>query len=85
MSQSIPVAYIPPGNHRENFFEWSNLGHPGKFSCPIPHPGAKLMVEFPGVLQNYPKHEEIAPETLTCKKTDKSYDMESPRQNNLFV
>ena len=41
MSQSIPTGYIPPGNPRENFFERANPGHPGKFFCLIPCPGAK--------------------------------------------
>ena len=62
MSQSIPTGYIPPGNPRENFFERANPGHPGKFflsnSLPL---GQKMMVEFPGVGQNFPKLEETAP------------------------
>ena len=62
MSQSIPTGYIPPpGNPRENFFERANPGHPGKIFCLIPCPGAKMMVEFPGVGQNFPKLEETAP------------------------
>ena len=43
----------PPGNPRENFFERANPGHTGKFFCLIPSPGAKMMVEFPGVGQNF--------------------------------
>ena len=42
MSQSIPTGHIPPpGNPGENFFEQANPGHPGKFFCLIPCPGAK--------------------------------------------
>ena len=41
MSQSIPTGYIPPGNPGENFFDRANPGHPGKFFCLIPCPGAK--------------------------------------------
>ena len=41
MSQSIPTGYIPLGNPRENVFERANPGHPGKFFCLIPCPGAK--------------------------------------------
>ena len=61
MSQSIPTGYIPPGNPRENFFERANPGHPSKIFCLIPCPGAKMMVEFPGVGQNFPKLERTAP------------------------
>ena len=41
MSQSIPTGYIPPGQPRGKFFERANPGHPGKFFCLIPCPGAK--------------------------------------------
>ena len=49
MSQSIPTGYIPPpGNPGENFFERANPGHPGKFFCLIPCPGAKNDGRIPG-------------------------------------
>ena len=48
MSQSIPTGYTPPGNPRENFFERANPGHPGKFFCLIPCPGAKNDGQIPG-------------------------------------
>ena len=48
MSQSIPTGYIPPGNPGENFFERANPGHPGKFFCRIPCPGAKNDGQIPG-------------------------------------
>ena len=38
MSQSIATGYIPPG---QIFFERANPGHPDKFFCLIPFPGAK--------------------------------------------
>ena len=48
MSQSIPTGYIPAlGNPRENFFERANPGHPGKFFCLIPCPGAKYDGQIP--------------------------------------
>ena len=37
----------PPGNARENFFERANPGHPGKFFCLIPCPGAKNDGQIP--------------------------------------
>ena len=50
MSQSIPTGYIPPppGNPGENFFERATPGHPGKFFCIIPCPGAKNDGQIPG-------------------------------------
>ena len=46
----------PPGNPRKNVFERVNPGHSGNFLSP----GQKMMVEFPGVGQNFPKLEETA-------------------------
>ena len=37
----------PPGNPWENFFERANPGHPGKFFCLIPCPGAKNDGQIP--------------------------------------
>ena len=49
MSQSIPTGYIPPpGNPGESFLERANPGHPGKFFCLIPCPGAKNDGRIPG-------------------------------------
>ena len=62
MSQSIPTGYVPPpGNPRENFFEQANPGHLGNSFVYFSAPGAKMMVEFPGVGKNFPKLEETAP------------------------
>ena len=61
MSQSIPTGYIPPGNPGENFFERANPGHPGKFFCLIPCPGAKNDGRIPGVGQNFPRLKETTP------------------------
>ena len=62
MSQSIPTGYIPPpGNPGENFFERANPGHPGKFFCLIPCPGAKNDGRIPGGGAKFPKLEETAP------------------------
>ena len=73
MSQSIPTGYIPPGNPRKNFFERANLGHPGNIFCLIPCPGAKMMVEFSGVGQNFPNSKKLlfklAKNPLKIKKT----------------
>ena len=55
------LGTCPPGNPGENFFERANPGHPGKNFCLIPSPGQKMMVEFPGVGQNFPQLEETAP------------------------
>ena len=57
MPKSIPTGCIPP----ENFFERANPGHPGNFLSNFPAPGRKMMVEFPGVGQNFPKLGETAP------------------------
>ena len=38
----------PPGNPGENFFVRANPGHPGKFFCLIPCPGAKNDGRIPG-------------------------------------
>ena len=48
MSQSIHPPSPPPGNPGENFFERANPGHPGKFFCLIPCPGAKNDGRIPG-------------------------------------
>ena len=48
MSQSIPTGYIPSGNLGENLLERANPGHPGKFFCLIPCPGAKNDGRIPG-------------------------------------
>ena len=64
MSQSIPTGYIPPpppGNPGENFFERANPGHPGKFFCLIPCPGAKNDGQIPRCGAKFPKCEETAP------------------------
>ena len=66
MSQSIPTGYIPPGNPGENFFERANPGHPGKFFCLIPCPGAKNDGRIPGDGAKFPKLEETVPQA--CKK-----------------
>ena len=57
MSQSIPTGYIS----QENFFERANPGHPGNFFSNSLPPGQKMMVEFPGMGQNFLKLEETAP------------------------
>ena len=49
-------VHFPPGNPWKNFFERANPGHPGIF-CVIPSPGAKMMVELPGMGQSFPKFE----------------------------
>ena len=52
----------PPGQPRGKFFERANPGHPGKFFCLIPYPGAKNDGRIPpGMGQNFPKLEETAP------------------------
>ena len=55
MSQSIPAGYIPPppGNPSKNLFERANAGHPGKFFCLIPCPGAKNDGRIPGGEANF--------------------------------
>ena len=52
-------VHPPPGNPRENFFERANPGQ--NFLSNFLPPGQKMMVEFPGVGQNFPKLEETAP------------------------
>ena len=59
MSQSVPTGHIPPGNPGENFLR-ERIPATQAFFCSIPCPEAKMMVEFPGVGQNFPKLEETA-------------------------
>ena len=42
MSQSVPTAYIAPGNHPEDFLNRSNPGHLDNFFGEIPGPGPNL-------------------------------------------
>ena len=48
----------PRGNPQEKFFERANLGHPGIFLSNSLPQGKKMMVQFPGVGQNFSKLEE---------------------------
>ena len=56
MSQSIPTGQ-PPGK----FFERVNPGHLGNFLSNSLAPGQKMIVEIPGMRQNFPKLEGTAP------------------------
>ena len=59
MSQSISTGYIPPPG---KFFWASESRPPGQiFLSNSLSPGQKMMVEFPGVGQNFPRLEETAP------------------------
>ena len=61
MPQSIPTGYISPwATPGKLFFERANPDHPGNFFRLIPLPRGKMMVEFQGVGQNFPKLEETA-------------------------
>ena len=54
-------VHLPPGQLPGKLFEQANPGNPGNFFVKFPAPGAKMMVELPGLWQNFPKLEETAP------------------------
>ena len=47
--KTLCLSQFQLGNPGENFFERANPGHPGKFFCLIPCPGAKNDGRIPGV------------------------------------
>ena len=57
MSQSIPTGYISSGQPPGKFFGTSESWPRDTVSCLISCPGAKMMVEFSGVGQTFPKLE----------------------------
>ena len=61
MSQSIPTRYIPPGNPGKIFLSERIPATQANFFVQFPAPGQKMMVEFPGVGQNFPRLKETAP------------------------
>ena len=73
MSQSIPTRYIPPGNPRKIFLSERIPTTRAIFLSNSLPPGQKMIVEFPGMGQNFPKLEETAPQAsknpLKIKKT----------------
>ena len=62
MSQSIPTGYIPPppGNPRENILSEQIPATWEIFLVKFSAPGQKMMVDFPGVGQNFLKLETTA-------------------------
>ena len=67
VSSQFQLGTSPPRQPPGKCFWASESRPPGKFFlCLIPCPGVKMMVEFSGMGQNFPKLEETAPKA--CKK-----------------